>query len=180
EGGSRERAEHRQALRPEEVFVLLEWSVRLKGPGVLYETIAPLTERISRAYERKDAILAEESGEGASAGSLLAKRLAVRRERPSLSTSYEGPENRTEEILVEMLQDFFGIDKVGVTDSFFELGGDSLKAMVLLKKIRQEFRINMTVMDFFERQNIRQLAVEIEDKIWIMDDGEDKKFMAII
>jgi acyl carrier protein len=124
--------------------------------------------------------LEEESGEGASAGSLLAKRLAVRRERPSLSTSYEGPENRTEEILVEMLQDFFGIDKIGVTDSFFELGGDSLKAMVLLKKICQEFRINMTVKDFFERQNIRQLAVEIEDKVWMTGGGGEKKFVSII
>ena len=100
-------------------------------------------------------------------------------ERPSLRNAYVAPETRTEEILVGMLQDFFGIGKIGVTDDFFDLGGDSLKAMLLLNKIKKEFLVNITVKDLLQSQNVRKMAGEIEEKLWMSSNGE-KKFVSII
>ncbi|MCU0287895.1 MAG: phosphopantetheine-binding protein, partial [Acidobacteria bacterium] len=40
--------------------------------------------------------------------------------------------------MVDIWQEFFGIEPVGINDDFFELGGDSLKATTLIGKIHKK------------------------------------------
>jgi phthiocerol/phenolphthiocerol synthesis type-I polyketide synthase E len=170
EEAERESQGRRKALKPEEIAVLFEWSLSLRETPLLWETIEDLPGRIERAYERKSAV---------ALGGAAGVEAVMRSERPSLRNAYEAPETRTEETLVGMLQDFFGIGKIGVTDDFFDLGGDSLKAMLLLNKIKKEFLVNITVKELLESQNVRKMAAEIEEKLWMSGSGE-KKFVSII
>ncbi|MFC0512593.1 acyl carrier protein, partial [Mucilaginibacter angelicae] len=41
--------------------------------------------------------------------------------------------------------------------------GDSLKAMVLIKRLKKEFNINIPLKDFFQKQNIKELAEYIDN-----------------
>ena len=46
------------------------------------------------------------------------------------SRMYKGPENRTEERLLQLFKEVLGVSDMGCTDNFFEWGGHSLKATV--------------------------------------------------
>ncbi len=80
------------------------------------------------------------------------------RRRPELSTEYVAPGNEIEEKLVELFQNFFGIEKIGINDDFFELGGDSLKALTIIAHIKREVNPNITLSNLLLSPTIRELA----------------------
>ena len=83
-------------------------------------------------------------------------------ERYNLSTIYSEPESKTERELCDMFEDFFGVREVGIDDDFFELGGDSLKAMKLISRIHQKLNIQLGIKDILKHSNIRNLGKEID------------------
>ncbi|OKP87476.1 hypothetical protein A3842_06350 [Paenibacillus sp. P3E] len=54
-----------------------------------------------------------------------------------LGESYTEPTNDIEKDIVEVYQQVMGLPKVGITDSFFELGGDSLLSIKVVSKFRE-------------------------------------------
>jgi len=86
-------------------------------------------------------------------------------ERPELSTHYQKAQTHTQQKLCALYQNFFGLEKVGIHDDFFELGGDSLKAMTLLGHINKAFDISLTVPQFFKRTAVGQLAQYIDHEL---------------
>ena len=70
---------------------------------------------------------------------------------------YEPPQNETEEKLTEVWSKVLGIEKVGVNDNFFSLGGDSFKAVAVIR----EFDGCFSIMDIFRYSTIRELAPRI-------------------
>ncbi|MDQ1349715.1 MAG: polyketide synthase PksJ [Acidobacteriota bacterium] len=82
--------------------------------------------------------------------------------RPELHTPYIPPRNQTEQRLADIWQGFFGIQRIGVEDDFFELGGDSLKALTIISKIRKELNLDVSMTDFFTASNISGLAESIK------------------
>ncbi len=83
--------------------------------------------------------------------------------RPSLSTPYMAPRNELEQKLVDIWQKFFGVEKIGINDDFFELGGDSLLAVQLIAKLRETFQINLPAHSFLNVQTIAGLVQLIEE-----------------
>ena len=77
--------------------------------------------------------------------------------RSSMKTQYVAPETDMEKDLAEIIQEILGHKKVGVNDNFFELGGDSILSIQVIAKARQK-GIQITPMQMFQYQNIRQLA----------------------
>jgi len=141
----------RFSLKPEELTALFEWSLGQKDSPVLIQSVEDLSQRIYRVYEqKKEAYLDDDRQQKQE------EREKV--ERPRLSTGYAAPEGETETRLVQLFESFFGIAGIGTADSFFELGGDSLKAMMLLKRIKNEFDLNLTLTDFFQNDKIAKLA----------------------
>ena len=55
-------------------------------------------------------------------------------------------------------EDVLGVTPVGVHDSFFDLGGDSLMAIQTLNRIRKVMGLRVKVADLFERRCIAGLA----------------------
>jgi len=79
-------------------------------------------------------------------------------QRPVLTTSYVAPRNEREQILANIWRDYLGFERIGVYDDFFDLGGDSLKAVGLLAKIRNELGMTVTMAKFFNQPTIEGLA----------------------
>ncbi len=70
--------------------------------------------------------------------------------------------SEVEERLVEILKDVLKISSLGVDDNFFEIGGNSLNATILLNKIHKEFTVDIHLSQLFENQTISNMAVLIE------------------
>jgi amino acid adenylation domain-containing protein len=82
--------------------------------------------------------------------------------RPDMSVPYSAPTNPVEQKMAAIWEELLGIDQVGVNDDFFELGGDSLKAAVLIGKIKQEFDTAMSVRQIFNSPRVRELAAQLD------------------
>ncbi len=82
--------------------------------------------------------------------------------RPEVVTHYIAPSTPTEKTLVDIWQSFFASGKIGVIDDFFEIGGDSLKAMNLSGQIHRQLDVEIGLPDFFNRPTIRDLAQYID------------------
>ncbi len=81
-------------------------------------------------------------------------------ERPELSSVYEAAENAIEVSLVEIWQKILGIKDIGVNDSFFELGGDSLSSLEMVLEVEQAHHISVP-QSFFTNPVIKTLAKSI-------------------
>lgn len=53
------------------------------------------------------------------------------------TAGYEKPRNEKDEILLNIFKEILGAKEIGINDSFFELGGDSIKAIRIVSKLRQ-------------------------------------------
>ncbi|WP_082973810.1 non-ribosomal peptide synthetase, partial [Mycobacterium sp. E1386] len=72
--------------------------------------------------------------------------------------AYRAPATPTEEILAGIYTQVLGVDRVGVDDSFFDLGGDSLAAMRLIAAVNAGLNAHLGVRSLFEAPTIHQLA----------------------
>jgi acyl transferase domain-containing protein/acyl carrier protein len=89
------------------------------------------------------------------------------RERPELLNEYMSATTTTEQSVIAIIENYLGINGIGVEDNLFELGMDSLKAMMLGKRIEKELGVLFTVKDFFLHKCARKLAAEIDLSAWL-------------
>ena len=76
---------------------------------------------------------------------------------------YRAPSDAVEQTLTEIYAQLLGIDRVGVDDSFFDLGGDSLSTMRLIAAINARLDVDLPVRTVFEAPTVAQLATRIGD-----------------
>ena len=74
---------------------------------------------------------------------------------------YRAPASAVEEILAGIYAQVLGVDRVGVDDSFFDLGGDSLSAMRVVAAINTGLDAGLAVRAVFEAPTVAQLAPRI-------------------
>ena len=75
---------------------------------------------------------------------------------------YEAPRNELEAKLAAIWEDILKVDKVGINDSFFALGGHSLKATVLVSRIHKELDAEVPLREIFRLTTIKELAEYIK------------------
>ncbi|MFF4568533.1 amino acid adenylation domain-containing protein [Streptomyces sp. NPDC001410] len=68
------------------------------------------------------------------------------------------PCNGIEARLAAIWKEFFGTESVGITDSFFDLGGDSMLAVRLMAQIKQGFGRTLPLATLFAHPTIESLA----------------------
>src|SRR6202022_702165 len=74
---------------------------------------------------------------------------------------YRAPANAIEEILAGIYARVLGLDRVGVDDSFFDLGGDSLSAMRLIAAINTSLDTHVSVRTIFHAPSVRSLSQQL-------------------
>ncbi|HEY8978208.1 MAG TPA: amino acid adenylation domain-containing protein [Streptomyces sp.] len=73
------------------------------------------------------------------------------------TTSSRQPRTPTEETLAAIFRDVLARDSVGIDDSFFDLGGDSITSIQLVARARTT-GLHLTPRDIFQHKTIAQLA----------------------
>jgi nonribosomal peptide synthetase DhbF len=73
--------------------------------------------------------------------------------------SYRAPRNREEEALCEMFARILSLERVGIDDNFFRMGGHSLSAMRLASRIRARFGVDLNVSDLYVASTVKDLSV---------------------
>jgi NAD(P)-dependent dehydrogenase (short-subunit alcohol dehydrogenase family)/acyl carrier protein len=105
----------------------------------------------SRAFTQ-ETVAAELDGPGAAPA---AERTA--------EDGYVAPRNDMEAAVARIWGDGLGIAQVGVSDNFFEIGGDSLIAVQLLAMVRAEFGVRLPMRSIFEEPTVAGVAARIEE-----------------
>ncbi|MCU0286474.1 MAG: amino acid adenylation domain-containing protein, partial [Acidobacteria bacterium] len=86
--------------------------------------------------------------------------------------SYTAPRDEIEKKLVELWAEILGRDEahasqlhtsIGIADNFFQLGGHSLKATILVSKIHKEFNVKVPLAEIFRAPTIGELAKYIKE-----------------
>jgi len=76
-----------------------------------------------------------------------------------LESAYVPPRSELERWLTELWQEVLGVkEKIGVHDSFFELGGDSIKGASLINRLEKELGEYLYIVSLFEAPTIAQFA----------------------
>ncbi|MDD9938436.1 MAG: SDR family NAD(P)-dependent oxidoreductase [Myxococcales bacterium] len=86
-------------------------------------------------------------------------------DRPELDSEYVEPRDDLERTLVAFWEELLGVDKVGVQDSFFDLGGHSLIAVRLFAKIKKTYQAEFPISVLFEAPTIEGCANLIREVI---------------
>jgi amino acid adenylation domain-containing protein len=84
-----------------------------------------------------------------------------------LLNKYVAPQTETQIQLVNLWQELMGLEKVGIHDNFFEIGGHSLLAMRLIAAINQQMPVELGIKIIFTYPSIFELAGYIDDQITI-------------
>ena len=74
---------------------------------------------------------------------------------------YRAPGSAVEEILAGIYAQVLGLERVGVDDSFFELGGDSLSAMRVINAINTGLDAGLAVRAVFDAPSVRSLSQQL-------------------
>lgn len=91
-------------------------------------------------------------------GKVDRRALPEHSESATSESEYEEPTNETEIHMVEIWKDILDIEKIGINDNFFEIGGHSLRATVLVSRIRKEFHADVPVREVFKKPTIKELS----------------------
>ena len=73
------------------------------------------------------------------------------------SQSYEAPQSDNERILAAIWAEVLGVERVGRQDHFFELGGDSIVALQVVSRIRQQ-GLQLAPRELFQFPRLAELA----------------------
>ncbi|NWN77335.1 non-ribosomal peptide synthetase [Bacillus sp. (in: firmicutes)] len=64
------------------------------------------------------------------------------------------PENETQAMLLEIWKDIFGLDSINLNVSYYEIGGDSLKAISMISEINKKMNVEMPIGEIFKNDTI--------------------------
>ena len=89
-----------------------------------------------------------------------------------LSADFMAPRNDVEKLLAGIWQSVLEVDRVGINDDFFELGGDSLRAVSFLVEVEDVLGKFIPIAFLMEHPTIREIAGAIEEETALKEDCE--------
>lgn len=89
------------------------------------------------------------------------RKVSVRTRDDDLA-DYVEPRTDTEKKVANLWKEILNLDKVGVYDNFFQIGGTSLMAAQLIIKFQMEFEMTLPVRIFFDNSSVEQMAAYID------------------
>jgi acyl-CoA synthetase (AMP-forming)/AMP-acid ligase II len=139
------------------VAVVLEQNATLDARAIR----AVLFERIAEFKIPSRIVFVDDIPKG-STGKLqrigLAEKLADQMANP-----YAAPISQFEELIADVFAEALGIERVGRTDNFFGLGGDSLQGMLATNRLSAMFEIDLPGFVLFRNPGIVELSEKISE-----------------
>jgi len=83
-------------------------------------------------------------------------------ERQSLERPLVAPRNATEQAVARIWAEVLDVAQVGVEDSFFDIGGHSLKATQVVSRLREALQVELPLRALFEAPTIAGLSERIQ------------------
>ncbi|WP_410618625.1 non-ribosomal peptide synthase/polyketide synthase [Amycolatopsis sp. cmx-8-4] len=84
---------------------------------------------------------------------------------PEAGAAYAAPETETEEVLAAIWAEALGVDRVGVEDNFFALGGDSVRSLRITSMTKSAFDVQLTPKDVLAAGTVLALAELVEERV---------------
>lgn len=75
--------------------------------------------------------------------------------------SFVPPSSEEEKIITQIWEKIFGINKIGIADNFFFIGGNSINAIKLASELSKAFLRTIPVVMMFQKRTIKEQAKEI-------------------
>jgi len=94
-------------------------------------------------------------------------------EQNRTNSEFVAPRNDTEEKIASAWRKILKVERIGVHDDFFDLGGHSLAAMQVVSRLRGAFSPPLNVLQMFERPTIASLAEAIDQASSAPNDLEE-------
>ncbi|AYZ36368.1 amino acid adenylation domain-containing protein [Chryseobacterium indologenes] len=138
--------------RNDEVMVMMEKQIRKALANIIPEYMIP-TDII--ALEQMPV-----TSNGKTDRGLLSKLEDQERKR---STGYEAPVSEMEVAITGIWQELLGIERIGVLDNFFEIGGDSIRVVKVAARIKNRLGVEIGVADIYGARTVRDLASLLEN-----------------
>jgi amino acid adenylation domain-containing protein len=78
--------------------------------------------------------------------------------RPELEVAYVMPQNEVERAIATVWQKTLNVERIGINDNFFDLGGHSLLIVQVHSKLREVLNRDISITDMFKYPTIRALV----------------------
>jgi nonribosomal peptide synthetase DhbF len=76
---------------------------------------------------------------------------------------YQAPRNHTEQVLADAFAEVLEVARVGIDEDFFDLGGNSLRAIRLVGLIRTELKLEVSIRALFAARTVIGLSGILDD-----------------
>ncbi len=86
-----------------------------------------------------------------------------------LAVAYEPPSGTFEELVASIYEQVLGHDRIGRGNNFFAVGGDSIRAMHVMFRLRESLGIELPVSTLFENPTPAMLALVLESRVAELD-----------
>jgi acyl carrier protein len=107
---------------------------------------------------------------------------APERGRIGVDAAFAAPQSPVERKLAEIWAGVLKLEQVGIHDSFFDLGGDSITAIHVMLQVSRAFGVQLPPMALFAKPTIAGLASHIEEAVSVeienMSDEEAERLVA--
>jgi acyl carrier protein len=77
------------------------------------------------------------------------------------SVDYVAPDNSTQEAIATIFGQVLKLEKVGLDDNFFEIGGNSLQATQVISLLRESLSLELPLRRLFEQPTVADLALAV-------------------
>jgi thioesterase domain-containing protein/acyl carrier protein len=86
------------------------------------------------------------------------------RERPEFEKRYEAARNGVEAMLSKLWTDVLGVERIGIDDDFFDLGGDSIKGVIFINRLQEQLGEIVHVVNIFNAPTVASFAKYLEEQ----------------
>ncbi|MEB2302389.1 amino acid adenylation domain-containing protein [Lysinibacillus xylanilyticus] len=111
------------------------------------------------------------------------KQALLSYEEESAIVQVDEPITVTEEKLLTIWKDVFKKEKIGTNNDFFRIGGNSIIAIELLAKVKQAFKVDVSIRELFSQSTIKSIAQYIDksqpDVIQRIPKAKEKSLYAV-
>jgi amino acid adenylation domain-containing protein len=90
-----------------------------------------------------------------------AQLVYVHGERPQLSTAYVAPRNEMQHKLLKIWQEVLTVDRIGIEDNFFDLGGESFTAYRLMLRVSEVLHVELPLAAIFQGPTVAEMAEQV-------------------